>query len=422
MHPRAPSCARWRTPSHRRPPALALVPLVLGFGGVLAVARALPSNAAPPPALVVAAAPTSSTSPPPLPVLDLTSARVDAAGRVTAPWGDATAVLTRDAALERELRGFVDGRAPYAATVLLDVRTGRVLAMAESSTRGNAAGLALRPMARAASVFKIVTTSALLQAGVSPAERVCIHGGFRRMQPQLLVDDAHRDRTCTSLGAALASSQNVAIAKLALAYLDPDRLRAEARRWGFDEPLPLDVDARAEASAAAIPDDPFGFANAAAGFGDVKISALHGALLASIVANAGMLVPPRLVESVDGAAAAPRARAATRAVDAATAGALRAMMVDTVKSGTARRTFASAPRLSVSVAGKTGSLADYDTGLETTWFVGFAPVDNPEVAVASVVMNEPVWHVKATLVAKEALRSWLRANAPARRSDVVALR
>jgi cell division protein FtsI/penicillin-binding protein 2 len=82
------------------------------------------------------------------------------------------------------------------------------------------------------------------------------------------------------------------------------------------------------------------------------------------------------------------------------------MMADTVEHGTAHRTFGAAPRLKRSAAGKTGSLTDYGTRLDTSWFVGFAPVDDPQVAVASVVVNGPRWHVKAPYVAKEALRSY----------------
>jgi cell division protein FtsI/penicillin-binding protein 2 len=45
--------------------------------------------------------------------------------------------------------------------------------------------------------------------------------------------------------------------------------------------------------------------------------------------------------------------------------------------------------------------------------VGFAPVDDPQVAVASVVVNERLWRVKAPYVAREALRAWFE-GAPGR--------
>jgi cell division protein FtsI/penicillin-binding protein 2 len=328
------------------------------------------------------------------------------------------AVLARNAALEDELlRTLVDGRTPFAATVLIEVGTGRVLAVAEHSTRGDATGFALMPMAKAASVFKIVTTAALLRADVPASAKVCMHGGKTRMQPALLVDNPRRDHQCTTMSDALPLSQNVAIAKLALKHLEPGALRAEAERFGFLAPLDADIAIDSAASTATIPDDPFGFANAAAGFGDVKISALHGAVLAATIAQGGVMVAPRFVDDIEGAGADSVAldpSAPHRVLDEADAKKIAAMLEDTVSRGTARRSFAQGPRLKHSAAGKTGSLADYTTGLDTSWFVGFAPAERPRVAVATVVVNTSKWHVKAPYVAKEALRAYFKSESEKR--------
>ncbi|HEY4221393.1 MAG TPA: penicillin-binding transpeptidase domain-containing protein [Myxococcota bacterium] len=425
-----------------RPPVVALIPLALGLCGAVAMNRASAHEPAAAPAVdpdedEVAPAPVAPQHSDLVTVvvgdavlvkraltapngLDLRSARVEG-GHLTAALGTATAVLTQEPALDDKLKRYLDddARAPYAATVLLEPSTGRVLAIAESSTRGDPHGIAFQPIARAASVFKVVTTSALLEAGVSPNQTVCIHGGKTRMQPSLLVDTG-KDSTCIALGDALAHSKNVAIAKLALAHLEPDGLRAMARRWGFDAPLPIDAPVALTASPTSIPDDPFGFANAAAGFGDVKLSALHGAVLAAIVANGGMMVPPPLVDDVKGGELPPP-KAPHRVVDARVAQELAAMMKETVASGTAHKAFSASPRLNVSAAGKTGSLADYATGLETTWFVGYAPADHPEVAVATVVVNTNKWNVRAPAAAKEALRAYFQLH-PANSGAAVARR
>ena len=42
--------------------------------------------------------------------------------------------------------------------------------------------------------------------------------------------------------------------------------------------------------------------------------------------------------------------------------------------------------------------------------VGFAPADNPTIAVAAVVVNTPLWRIKASYVAREALRYYLVEN------------
>lgn len=405
MHLLATIIARRRRPAHttilaqrRGPPPIVLVPLAVGFGLAVVVDRALgePSSAPEQPAPVeVLAAPAPAV-------------RVELGEPVLRPHRppppSAPSATGSDATLTRELERVLEqGKTPYAATVLLEVGSGRVLAVAEHSTRGPSAGLAHKPMAPAASVFKIVTSSALLRAGVPASERVCARGGMRRLNQRLLVDDPGKDRECTTLFDALPRSQNTAIAKLALKHLDPDLLRAEAQRFGFDAPLPLDVAVAGAPSAAHIPDDPFGFAEAAAGFGDVKLSAMHGAMLAAVVATGGVLVPPRFGDA-EGLADA------RRVVEQGHAETLRRMMTDTVTSGTARRAFASGPKLRTSAAGKTGSLTDYATGLDTSWFVGFAPAERPLVAVATVVVNQGKWHVKAPYVAKEALRSYFAAQ------------
>ena len=65
----------------------------------------------------------------------------------------------------------------------------------------------------------------------------------------------------------------------------------------------------------------------------------------------------------------------------------------------------------MSVAGKTGSLADVRPFRDYSWFVGYAPADNPEVAVATVIVNERLWHARAPTVAKEALEAFFATRA-----------
>jgi len=83
-------------------------------------------------------------------------------------------------------------------------------------------------------------------------------------------------------------------------------------------------------------------------------------------------------------------------------------MRETVTAGTARKAFrrpASALR-GVAVAGKTGSLADRSPFRDYSWFVGYAPADRPQVAVATLVVNDRLWHARAPQVAREALEAY----------------
>ena len=56
------------------------------------------------------------------------------------------------------------------------------------------------------------------------------------------------------------------------------------------------------------------------------------------------------------------------------------------------------------MAGKTGTLAKKNPETLYTWWVGFAPARNPEVALSVLVSNRGAWHVKGTHVAADMLR------------------
>ncbi len=332
--------------------------------------------------------------------------------RYVAPYGPGRAVLTIEPRLQARLERLLsDYRVPWAATVLLEPKTGRVLALAEYARKEDARGLCLKAAAPAASVFKIVTAAALLERGLEPDAAVCYHGGRHRLARDHLADDPRRDRRCTTLASALGHSTNVVFAKLADRGLSAELLRAQAERFLFNAEIPF---ARpVEISRAEIPDDPFALASTAAGFGPVRLSPLHGAVLAAIVANGGVFVPPELVASVEGALA-PVPGEPRRVIDERVALALADMMRTTVTEGTARRLFRErhSPLGEIAVAGKTGSIAERDPYRDYSWFIGFAPVDDPQVAVATVVSNERLWRVKAPYVAREALKAYFAERAP----------
>jgi cell division protein FtsI/penicillin-binding protein 2 len=333
--------------------------------------------------------------------------RYDAgSGRWVAPLGAGRATLTLDARLQERLeRSLESYRVPWGATVLLEPKTGRVLALAEHSrAEPGRKGFALAAVAPAASVFKIVTAAALLEKGAVDGE-VCWHGGKRRLDPKLLRDDPRRDRRCSSLTSAFGHSTNVVFAKLADRDLDPATLRSMADRFQFN--APIEFARPVETSTARIPEDPFAAANTAAGFGAVKLSPLHGAVLAAIVANGGVYVPPALVEDASGAPL-PLPGAPVRVVDAQVAAKLAEMMRETVAAGTARKAFRrpGSPLRGIAVAGKTGSLADRSPFRDYSWFVGYAPAEDPQIAVATLIVNDRLWHARASQVAKEALEAY----------------
>lgn len=392
---------------------LRLLPSIALAGGVLLFgAASLADLSSPEPTSAATGAPevTPPSASPPAPLPALGARRLEpGTNRYVAALGAGEAALTLDPNLQERLERFLESQAvPWGAVVVMEPSTGRVLALAEhAQAEPDAKDLSLRAMAPAASIFKIVTAAALLGQGVPPEEEVCYHGGRHRLQPGLLEDDPRRDRRCLTFASAMAKSANVVFAKLASRGLTADALRAEASQFLFDAPIPF---ARpVEISTTNIPEDAFGLANTAAGFGDVRLSPLHGALIASIVANGGVYVPPVLIDEARGVTLPPPPPS-RRVIAEDVAQALAGMMETTVSEGTARRAFRRpGPSLhDVAIAGKTGSLADKAPYRDYSWFVGFAPVDDPKFAVAAVVVNGPVWRVKASTVAREAFAAALR--------------
>ncbi len=264
------------------------------------------------------------------------------------------------------------------ALVAIEPKTGRVLALVEYAADGHSEGAATHPLYPAASVFKIITGAALLEKGISPDAETCYHGGMHGIVGKLLQDKPRLDRRCLSLSMALAKSANVVFAKMAEKHLDGPALREEAERFLFNRSVWSDP--AVSASTANIPDSGLEFAKSAAGFGDVKLSPLHAALIAAAVGNGGDMPDPTLIDSIDGVAAARQGE--RRILRPETAATLKEMMKLTVSEGTASNSFRErrgAVLGDIEVAGKTGSLSNHQKPFKDySWFVGFAPADDPK--------------------------------------------
>ncbi len=326
-----------------------------------------------------------------------------------------TAVLSLDPGLQEHVASmFARYEVPAGALVAMDPRSGRILAyVSHSSAQPDGPDLVLDPSPPTASVFKVVTGAALVEAGVDPDAQVCYHGGASRLTERNLEDDPGRDRRCASLAEAMGGSINSIFAKLAVRHLDAPTLERFATGFGFGETLPFDVPTRV--SQREVPTERLEFARTAAGFWHMHMSPLHGALIASTIAAGGTMPRPTIVDQVIDARGAvtyeARPEPLREVISADTAAAVGAMMEHTVRGGTARQYFFDRRGNSflggASAAGKTGTLAGSDPYRLYTWFVGYAPVEDPQIAVAALVVNDPAWRIKGAFAAREAMRHWL---------------
>jgi cell division protein FtsI/penicillin-binding protein 2 len=62
------------------------------------------------------------------------------------------------------------------------------------------------------------------------------------------------------------------------------------------------------------------------------------------------------------------------------------------------------------VSGKTGTLRPEANEGMTSWFIGFAPSQNPEVVISVMLENGAVWRQKANELARDLLRNYFHAH------------
>ena len=124
----------------------------------------------------------------------------------------------------------------------------------------------------------------------------------------------------------------------------------------------------------------------AIGQGNTTMTPLHAAMITSAIANGGVLMEPYLVNNIqssDGSIVKKyMPESYGNLMTTSEAAILTDMMVSTVTSGTAT----ALSGMGYSVAGKTGT-AEIDNYGNNAWFVGFAPVENPQIAVCVLVEN-----------------------------------
>jgi len=377
----------------------------------------------------------------PRPALDLDRiAQRD--GRWIAPLASGgEAALTLDSELQRAATKLLAAANPVrGGMVVLDARSGKILAWAESARDGRHHQVLTTSRVPAASVFKLVTTAALFETtSLSPKEQVCISGGTHGIERRHL--DAPRGDVieCSPFAYAIGYSKNAVFAQLATHRLLRNGLLDTAQALGFNGLVPFDIDV--PVGTLDVPYGDLDFARTAAGFQGSTLSPLGGAYLASVIARGGQAIRIRMTEANADPSSDPAplrvSRSASdepnsddapvigRVLKPLTAARLRRMMEVTVRSGTCRHAFSDAsgrPYLgNMRVSGKTGTLRPEATEGMTSWFIGFAPSQNPEVVVSVMLENGAVWRHKANELARDLLRSYFHAHGRPWISDPLAV-
>ncbi len=255
------------------------------------------------------------------------------------------------------------------------------------------------------SSFKIVTASAALENGFGPdsvwpnPHRLTLP--LTNEQLQNFGDDHCNGGTSQiALTEAFEESCNVTFAEVGL-ELGAERMAAQAQAFGLCSTLPPErTTCEEQAVRFELPfqngrfpepayfeqNDPL-LAFSAIGLDNVLVNPLQMALIASAVANGGVLPQPRLVTEVrdaQGRVAREFAPGAgSRAISPQSAAALTRMMVAVVNEGSGFR--AQIP--GIQVAGKTGTATNGEGRAPNAWFTACAPAENPRIAVSVIVLD-----------------------------------
>lgn len=241
------------------------------------------------------------------------------------------------------------------------------------------------------SVFKIVTTAALLENDPSLNADTVVEAP-RSWRPP----DTDREiknyggSVCgdgsgkATLRTAFIESCNTPFAIMSI-DLGADKLVEQAKNFGFEESfsIPLEV----SASRFPVPTSKASLAMDSFGQHDVMVTPLQMAMVGAAVANDGTLMTPYLVERTYTAdlelLSESEPTIYSQAIRTSTATALQEMMIEDVRTGTGHKAAISG----IEVAGKTGTAETGNGKAPHSWFVAYAPADNPQIALAIVVEN-----------------------------------
>jgi penicillin-binding protein A len=339
------------------------------------------------------------------------------------PFDPLKLTLTLSLKLQRAaVRAMGDDRG---AVVMVDPRNGEVLALASTptfdaseitqpDTRAATAafnelredsGRPLLPRATQGlyvpgSVFKIVTALAALDSGSvttsttfsqqpKAEETGLLVSGFR-------IRDGHHPFTgsrALDFEEATEVSCNIWYA-LAGLRTGGEALAATAGRLGFGLPIPFDLTTSASQLTNGGGNFGGGFkdqvelANASYGQAETLVTPLQMAVVAATVANDGVLMQPRLVSSLTGKKSGTRTVTPERLGEVVAPGVaddVRRAMERAVEGQYGRLFTAGAAVPGVPTAGKSGTAELGGSGEPHSWFIGFAPADNPVVAIAVLV-------------------------------------
>jgi len=242
------------------------------------------------------------------------------------------------------------------------------------------------------STMKVVTATAALDSGEYEVDSTVSGESPKTISGAPLENAGGENFGDIPLTDALTNSVNTVWAEVG-EELGTDTMYKYMDRFGFNAEPPLDYPGFQLASSGEFADgkllepgsDLIDVGRMAIGQDKLNVTPLQMAMVAAAVANDGELMEPRLWSKVidtDGREEELDPERMSRVMSDDTANELTEMMTDVVNEGTG----GAAALADDQVAGKTGTAEiDIENDINQAWFIGFAPADDPRIAVAATV-------------------------------------
>ncbi len=307
-------------------------------------------------------------------------------------------------------------RPDYTSVVVMDNETGQILAAVDYSRTKHVFGrdLAFTNSHPAASIFKVITAADLLEnTHIKTSTEFSFTGRSTTLYRHQLKEPPQR-RWVRSLDfeKAFATSNNVIFGRTALENLTPAGLKKMAEKFGFNKRLVEGVDLRP--SVFEMAKDQYNLAELSSGLNThTLMSPVHGAVIASVVANAGVLRYPVVIKSMesikDQKTIYPPLKKDELVLTPQTAEDLRTLFMATVTQGTARSSFRRSQYLlsKLEIGGKTGSLTGGEPFGKRDWFVSYAKSledkNDKGISICVMIVNQKKWYIKSPLLAKNVM-------------------
>jgi penicillin-binding protein A len=305
-------------------------------------------------------------------------------------------------------------RPDYTSVVVMDNETGEILAAVDYSRKKNVFGrdLAFTNTHPAASVIKVITAADLLEnTHIKPDTEFNFTGRSTTLYKHQLKVPTGRLRWTRSIDfqKAFATSNNVIFGRSAIENLTPAGLKKMAEKFGFNKKLVEGVNLAP--SVFNLAQDQYNLAEYASGLNKKTLmSPIHGAVIASVVANGGVLRHPIVIKSLEdlneNRTIYPPLKDDQVVLTPHTSEELRHLFMGTITRGTARSSFRRSKYLleKLEIGGKTGSLTGGEPRGKRDWFVSYAKsLDNKNdkgISVCVMIVNQKKWYIKSPLLAK----------------------